>query len=110
MTERFNPRQEKPKKRIIASFTRTQLKATEEWLVKSVLSNYSLPDDLGEALEVVEPDEKKRLRLLIGVDLLERLREKNRSLDELHQVLVWETGPNVEDHEVEWKFYNRRLK
>ena len=99
---------EKFQRRIVASFSHAQLAELEEQMVKMDLGNEG---DLKDAIDAIESDPKKALRLHYGMSVIETIYAGgNTSLDGLHTVLVWKTGPKETDLTAEWKYYEGKFK
>lgn len=99
---------EKFQRRIVASFSRAQLVGLREQMAKIDLGNEG---ELKDAIDTIEPDPKKALRLYYGMSVIKTIYEAgNRSLDGFHNVLVWKTGPEETDLVAEWKYYGSKFK
>lgn len=49
-------------------------------------------------------DEKKRVRYAIGLDVISHIVSTGRHVDEVHEVLVWQTNGPRQSRFVEYKF------
>lgn len=97
---------ERFQRRIVASFTKTQLRDIQEWAFNTDKDGLSGAEDLREFIDTHEPDPKKALRLHYGISLITSIYEVgNTNFDGLQQALIWKTGPGDEDLTVEWKYY-----
>lgn len=108
MKESFK-KSERFQRRIIASFTKIQLRNIQEWW--DFNTNLDGLDkvkdlDLKEFINTREPDPQKALRLHYGISLLASIyRVGNKDFDGLHQAIIWKIGLGDEDLTVEWKYH-----
>ena len=97
---------ERFQRRIVASFTKTQLESIQEWAFNVDKDGLDEAKDLREFIDIHEPDLKKALRLHYGISLITSIyKVGNTNFDGLQQAVVWKTGSGDKDLVVEWKYY-----
>lgn len=97
---------ERFQRRIVASFTKTQLEDVQKWAFNTGSDGLDEAKDLKEFIDTHEPDPKKALRLHYGIDLIVSIyRVGNTNFDGLYEARIWKTGPGDKDLTVEWKHY-----
>ncbi len=56
----------------------------------------------------MEPDETKRKKVALGVNVVDTLVSRHVNLDDVFEVLVWQKGPEATDVEYEAKYQRPR--
>ena len=91
---------ERYRERIVASFRRYQLVEILEWYGKM---NPRGENEIETVLAGIS-DEKKRARYAIGLDVISDIGSTGRHVDDVHEVLVWQTNGQRQSRFVEYRF------
>ena len=96
---------EKFQRKTLATFNSLQLRNISDWITenKDALRPYAT---VGEGLSALIPDAKQRKRYEVGFSLVMDVLRQGKRFEDVHEVILWQTGPQEEDRLVEWKFVN----